>query len=79
MAVVVNPGLNQSNMELVIDSIYMFDAPKIMYYLSSLYKGDIICKCDSVWILESWFHIDVMRCNNYDVTKGLGLKWIARH
>lgn len=32
---------------------------------------------DSVWILEPWYHIDVigiMRCINYEVSEGLGIK-----
>lgn len=37
-------------------------------------------KCNSVWILEPWYHIDdIMRCIKYDVTEGLGVKFTARH
>lgn len=42
-----------------------------------------MCKCDSVWILELWCHIDdVLRgfdlgSTKYDVTEGLGVKCTA--
>lgn len=37
-------------------------------------------KCDSVWLLEPWYHIDsIMRCIKYHITEGLGVKCTAHH
>lgn len=50
-----------------------------------LCEDDVMCKCDSLWILEPWCHIEGnVRCINlgwtkYDVTGGLGVKCITRH
>lgn len=37
-------------------------------------------KCDSIWILKLWYHIDgIMRCIKYNITEDLGVKCMARH
>lgn len=51
--------------------------------VAGLYKGDVMCKCDSVRIPEPWCHIEGdMWCiqlmwTKYDVTDGADVKCMA--